>query len=500
MSSAGKLILNMTSFLQDLRGGVRGLLKSPTHTIVAVLTIALGIGVNTTMFTIVEAVLLRPLPFRAPDGLVALNADMPGMALTNVGFSVPEMDDLKERAGVFEQVTPIWVVDANLTGGERPERVVLGATGTEYFEMLGATAQLGRVIGPQDKADGFAEAVVLSDAAWRRLFGGDPSALGKQIRLDTDIYTIVGVMPPDFRNPASATTPTVDVWGTAGFRANPFQSPPVRRTRMLPTAIGRLKPGVSVEQAQAALNTLATTILRDYPNDYPADSKWSVRVEPLRDVVVGNVYPLLLAFSAAVGLILIIGCANVANLLLARASTRQREVAIRLALGAGRGRLIRQLLTENLVLASLGAALGLLAMLWTQSLLVAAMPADLPRLHEVRFDWIAITFATAITLVTSFACGIAPALQASRTRPDRRHRRDWPRVDRRTTAAASADIAGGRRDRVVAGADCRSRPPGRDRHAIAECRPGIRSESRDRGANMDRGAEQSRIGSVSDGG
>src|SRR5262245_2637277 len=282
--------VTMTSFLQDLRGGVRGLLKSPTHTFVAVLTIALGIGVNTTMFAIVEAVLLRPLPFRAPERLVAINADMPGMSLTNVGFSVPEIEDLKARAGVFEQVTPVWVVDANLTGGERPERVVLGATGTEYFSMLGATAQIGRVIGPEDTADGFAGAVVLSDAAWHRLFGGDPKALGKQVRLDTDVYTIVGVMPPGFRNPASATTPMVDVWGTAGFRANPFPSPPIRRGRMLPTAMGRLKPGVSVERAQAAVNTLAATVLRDYPNDYPADAKWAMRIDPLRDVVVGNVY------------------------------------------------------------------------------------------------------------------------------------------------------------------------------------------------------------------
>src|SRR5262245_26669344 len=226
----------MGSILHDLRGGVRGLLKSPAHTLVAVLTIALGIGVNTTMFSIVQAVLLRPLPFRSPDALVTLNADMPGMSLTNVGFSVPEMDDLSARADLFAQVSPVWVFDANLTGGQRPERVVMVASGPLYFQLLGATPQLGRVLGPEDKADGFAEAIVLSDAAWRRLFGGDPAALGRQVRIDTDLYTVVGVMPPEFRHPAAPPAPAIDVWSVAGFRANPFQSPPVRRAPRLPSA------------------------------------------------------------------------------------------------------------------------------------------------------------------------------------------------------------------------------------------------------------------------
>ena len=407
----------MTSPLQDLRGGVRALLKSPVSTFIAALTIAVGIGVNTTMFSIVEAVLLRPLPYGAADRLVALNADLPGMSLKNIGFSVPEMDDLSARSDVFEMVSPVWVFDANLTGGQRPERVVMVASGTNYFQMLGATPQLGRVFGPQDKAEGFAEAVVLSDAAWRRLFGGDPAAIGRQVRIDTDLYTIVGVMPPGFRHPAAAPAPNIDLWSTAGFRANPFQSPPVRRQRMLPSALARLQPGVSIDQAQAALETLTASTLRDHAADYPAEGKWSIRVDAMQSVVVGNVHPLLLAFSGAVALVLLIGCVNVANLLLARASTRHREIAIRLALGAGRGRLIRQLLTENLVLATIGGVIGVLAASWTQSLVIASMPADLPRLHEISMDWIAVVFAAAVTIVTTLVCGIAPAMQASRTRP-----------------------------------------------------------------------------------
>jgi putative ABC transport system permease protein len=406
----------MTSFVQDLRGGVRGLLKSPLSTFVAALTIAVGIGVNTTMFSIVEAVLLRPLPYGAADRLVALNADFPGMSLTNVGFSVLEIDDLSARSDVFDMVSAVWVFDANLTGGQRPERIVMVATGTNYFHILGATPQLGRVIGPQDKADGFAEAVVLSDAAWRRLFGGDPAAIGRQVRIDTDLYTIVGVMPPDFHHPAAAPAPNIDVWSTAGFRANPFQSPPVRRNRPLRSAIARLQPGISIDQARAALGALTSATLRNHAADYPSDGRWTIRVDPLESIVVGNVHPLLLAFSGAVALVLLIGCVNVANLLLARASTRHREIAIRLALGAGRSRLIRQLLTENLVLATLGGSIGVLGAGWTQSLVIAAMPAELPRIHEIGIDWVAVIFATAITIVTTLVCGIAPALQASKTR------------------------------------------------------------------------------------
>jgi putative ABC transport system permease protein len=407
----------VTTLAHDLRGALRSLLTSPGLTLVAVLTIGVGIGLNTTMFSIVRSVLLRPLPFRSPDALVRVTADLPGSGLQNVGFSILEIDDLSERATVFEAVAAVWVFDANLTGGERPERIVMAATGVNYFPILGETPQLGRVLTPQDRADGFAEAVVLSDAAWRRLFGGHADAIGRQIRIDTDLYTIVGVMPPGFRHPATAPGPVVDVWSVAGFRANPFASPPNRSRRILPSAIARLRPGVSIEEARAAVDALSVAIVREHPSDYPADGRWVIRLESMRDAVVGNVGPLLLSFSAAVALVLLIGCANVSNLLLVRTAARHRELAVRLAIGASRAHLVRQLLTENLVLAGVSGIAGVAAVYWMHVWLVAAMPAELPRLHEIRIDWMAVTFAAVITLLTSLACGIAPALQAGRTRP-----------------------------------------------------------------------------------
>lgn len=411
------MTLTPAAILGDLRGGIRALTASPAHTLVAVLTIALGIGITTTMFAVVQAVLVRPLPFARPDELVTVNGDLPGLALSNVGLSVPEMDDLAARTDLFAAVTPVWVIDANLTGGQRPERVVMAASGPDYFTLLGAQAQIGRVFGSEDRAEGFAPIVVLSDGAWRRLFGGDPAVLGRQVRIDTDLYTIIGVMPPGFRHPSGAPAPNVDAWATAGFRADPFPSPPPRRARFLPSGLARLRPGVTVDAARAALSGYVTETLANHAADYPPGGRWTVRVDPLNAVVLGNVGPLIAAFTAAVALILLIGCANVTNLLLARASTRQREVAIRLALGAGRGRLIQQLLTEHLVLATLGGLAGVLVLWWTEPVLLAAMPADLPRMHEIQLDRLGIGFALALTLLTTLACGIVPALQASHVRP-----------------------------------------------------------------------------------
>jgi putative ABC transport system permease protein len=203
----------MTTLVHDLRFGVRVLLKRPGFTLVAVMTLALGIGANTAIFSVVNAVLLRPLPFPRSEQLVLISDDLTGRQLNNAGMSVPELQDMQERSGVFEDISAVWPVDANLTGSDRPERVELLAVSPNYFSLLGARAQLGRVLGDEDRAQGFAEGVVISDGLWRRVFGADPNVLGRKIQADNDLYTIVGVMPPDFRHPGRTLRDDVELWG-----------------------------------------------------------------------------------------------------------------------------------------------------------------------------------------------------------------------------------------------------------------------------------------------
>ena len=403
----------MQTLWQDLRYGARMLTKKPGFTSVAVLTLALGIGANTAIFSVVDAVLLRPLPFPHPEQIVLVRDDLTGRQLGDVGMSVDELRDFQERSDVFEQISAVWPVDANLTGSDRPERIELLAVSPNYFSLLGASAQLGRVFGPQDQALGFAEGVVISDGLWRRLFGADPNILGRKVRADSDLYTIIGVMPPGFRHPARTLRNDVDMWGTAGFAANPF-GPPVRAQRMLPGAIARLKPGLSVQQAQGKLDSFVANLRGQFPNEYPADAGWTARLLPARENLVGNVRATLLALMGAVGLALLIGCVNIANLLLSRSLARRREMAIRLALGAGRGRLILQLLIESLLLALLGGAVALLMVAWVMKLLLGLAPDDIPRLHEVDFNGGVLAFTFAISVLTGVIFGLVPALQASR--------------------------------------------------------------------------------------
>jgi hypothetical protein len=252
-SKAGVL---MTTLLQDMRYGLRLLWKSPGFTIVAVLSLALGVGANTAIFSIVNAVLLRSLPFSHPDRLVKIVANNRGVGAQDIGLSVPELDDLRLRAGVFEQVSAINAGDTNLTGAERPQRHQVAVVSPNYFSMLGASAHIGRVFGPSDEVPGFAEATVISDSLWARGFGRDPGILGRKVQLDNDPYTIVGVLSPGFRHPGTAVI-DVEIWVTAGFKADPYPKPD-RSLRVAPGAIGLLKPGISREQAQSRLDAFAS--------------------------------------------------------------------------------------------------------------------------------------------------------------------------------------------------------------------------------------------------
>jgi predicted permease len=404
----------MGTLLQDVRYGWRMLRNKPTFTVVAVLTLALGVGANTAIFSIVNAVLLRSLPYPRPDRLVRIIFNNPGLGLRDVPFSVPELDDLKTRAGVFEEVSVVFPASTNLTGAKQPERLEFLGVSPNYFSMLGATPQMGRLFGPQDVALGFAPVAVISDSLWRRSYGADPNVIGTSLRLDNDPYTIVGILPAGFRHPGPTISRDVEVWATTGFSADPFP-PPTRGNRMLPGAIGRLKPGLTVPQAQAQLTAMAMQSRRDFATDYPAQAEWMVEIEPLQESLVGNVRPMLLVLLGAVILIVFIVSLNIANLLLARASGRQQEMAVRLALGATRGRMVRQMLTESLLLSFIGGFAGVVTAVATLGFILRLVPSTIPRLAEVRIDWVVLGFALLISLLTGAVFGLAPAIQATRS-------------------------------------------------------------------------------------
>jgi predicted permease len=401
----------MEILFNDIRYAFRIMRKSPGFTLIIILTLALGIGANTSIFSIVNAVLLRSLPYYDPSRLVKITFNNPGIGLRDIRFSVPELEDLKSRAGIFEEVSVVFSASTNLTGGKQPERLELLGVSPNYFSMLGASPQIGRLFGPQDFVLGFAEAAVISDGLWRRSYGGDPNILGKRLRMDNDPYTIVGVLPAGFRHPGTTVAKDVEVWVTCGFGADPFPKP-ARNVRLLPAAIARLKSGIDVTQAQARLTAMASELRTDFPNDYPPEAKWSIEIQPLQDSLVGNVRPQLLVLMAAVVLVVLIASVNIANLLLARASGRQREMALRMALGAGRFRMVRQMLTEALVLSSISGVAGVLAARLTLSFIIHFVPASVPRLAEVGVDRTVLLFALLISIFTGIIFGLAPALQA----------------------------------------------------------------------------------------
>jgi len=404
--------------LHDARYALRTLLKSPGFTAVALLTLALGIGANIAIFTIVNAVLLRPLPFPEPERLVRVFDDLNGTGAKDVGLSVPELDDLRDRSGLFESVSVIFPVSTALRGSDRAERIELLGTSFEYFRLLGASAALGRVIDPSDAVPGFTEAAVISDGLWRRQFGADPHVVGRRILVDEDAYTIVGVMPPDFRHPGQGLTGDVEMWVAAGFKADPFPMPPSRAFRYLPGALGRLKPGLIVQQAQQRLDAFVAELSRSYPTEYPEASRWSVRLESIEESWTRSVRPMLVVLLAAVGFVLLIVAVNLASLLVARSSTRTREIAIRQALGASRPRVVRQVLTESILLSLAGGLSAVAVLMLARKSLLALMPSDLPRLNEVHFDARVVVLAFALSLLTGVLFGLTPALHASDADPN----------------------------------------------------------------------------------
>jgi putative ABC transport system permease protein len=394
----------MQSLLQDLRYALRSLFKSPGFAAVALVTLTLGIGANAAIFSVVNAVLLSPLPYETPDKLVWVWGYVPQRGATQASISPPDFLDYRSQNQVFETIAAFTGIPSgvNLTGGDEPERVEALGVSADFFEVLGVAPQLGRGFLADEEKTGRNQVVILSQGLWQRRFGANPDVVGQTLTINGGSATVIGVMPRGFEFPAQA-----ELWFPLAFDA-PNMS--VRSAHFL-RAIARLKQNVSIEQAQTDLDSITGRLAEQFPD---SNTDYGARLVPLRERVVGNWQPALLTLLVAVGFVLAVACANIANLLLARAATRHKEIAVRMALGAGRGRIVRQLLTESLLLSVLGGGLAILFAMWGVDLLVASSPDIIPRAGSVKVDGHVLGFTLAVSLLTGLIFGLVPALGASK--------------------------------------------------------------------------------------
>ena len=394
----------MNTLIKDLRYGFRMLTRNSSSTLVAIIALGLGIGANSAIFSVVDAVLLRPLRYKDPGRLVVIWETKLSKGIVQEQVSPPDYRDWAEQQRVFENIAALREQPAVLTGGQLPERVETAWVSSSVFELLGVKAALGRTFLSEEAQPGRNRVALLSYGLWQRRFGGDPGILGKNAIVDGNSLTIVGVMPRDFR---LLDTPS-ELWMPYALDSKELSQRGFRTLRV----IGRLKPGVSLEQASAEMRSIAGHIEQQNAD---TNAGYSAKIVPLRDQLVGDIGPTLWTLLGAVVFVLLIACANVANLLLARAGSREKEIALRTALGANPWRLVRQLLTESVLLGLAGGVFGLALAAWGVALLEKVGPSNLPRLEEVSIDWRVLVFTLAISILTGIVFGLAPALSSVRS-------------------------------------------------------------------------------------
>src|SRR6201981_575615 len=402
----------MQSLLQDMRSGARMRTKNAGFTAIAVLTLALGIGANTAIFSVVNAELLRPLPFHDPGRLVRVGVNNSRTGWKDGPADYPDFEDWRSQNQVFEKMAAYYDNKLTLTRVENPAHLEGEVVSADMFALLGATPKLGRTFLPVED-DANHNVVILEHQFWQQQFGGDPGIIGRTITLNNRAYTVVGVMPAGFEFPLQRKP--VSVWTTfSADQSTDDNTPPMTKQRGAHwfKVIARLKPEVSIAQAQAAMDVITDGLAKQFPD---TDKYFGVQLEFEREKITSAIRPALLMLMAAVGLVLLIACVNVANLLLARATTRRSAIAIRAALGAGRKRVVRQLLTESMLLAALAGIFGVLIAAWGSALLARLSPQDLPRSAEIHTDLWVLAFTAGISLLTGLVFGLAPALQSARS-------------------------------------------------------------------------------------